>query len=201
MIRGRTGGDRAGTRRGPDHARANGPMTCRASRNLHARVMSAKPRLATLGAMTEAASREDRPVHKVLRALFRDHWPKLTDSDLDRVNGQVARLTTLLGEKYGYPRRRAERELLHFLDDSMRKVEQGALQTTCSDGSGTEMTRISVPGEKRGETVRNAGKGKERAQERPSRCSASSMTHRSSWRRCRGQARRAADRREGGGSS
>ncbi len=53
-------------------------------------------------------------MHKVLRTLFRDHWAKLTDADLDRVDGQVARLTALLGEKYGYPRRRAERELLQF---------------------------------------------------------------------------------------
>ena len=59
-------------------------------------------------------------MHKVLRALFKDQWPKLTDDDLDRANGQVARLTTLLEEKYGYPLRRAERELIRFLDDSMR---------------------------------------------------------------------------------
>ena len=101
-------------------------------------------------------------MHKVLRALFRDHWAKLTDAELDRVDGQVARLTTLLGEKYGYPRRRAERELLHFLDDSMRRVERGALQTTRSVGSGTQVTRISVSGEKRGEAMRNAGERKER---------------------------------------
>jgi hypothetical protein len=100
-------------------------------------------------------------VHKVLRALFRDHWAKLTDADLDRVDGQVARLTTLLGEKYGYPRRRAERELLRFLDDSMRRVERGAL-TARSGGSGTQVTRISVSGEKRGEAMGNAGERKER---------------------------------------
>jgi hypothetical protein len=101
-------------------------------------------------------------VHKVLRALFRDHWAKLTDADLDQVDGQVARLTTLLGEKYGYPRRRAERELLHFLDDSMRRVERGALQTDRSVGSGTQVTRISVSSEKRGDAMRNAGERKER---------------------------------------
>ena len=75
----------------------------------------------------------------------------------------MARLTTLLGEKYGYPRRRAERELLHFLDDSMRWVERGAVQTTGSGRSGTQVTRISVSGEKRGEAMRNAGERKERA--------------------------------------
>ena len=102
-------------------------------------------------------------MHKVLRALFKDQWAKLTDADLDRVDGQVARLTTLLGEKYGYPRRRAERELLHFLDDSMRRVERGALQPARSVGSGTQVTRISVSGEKRGEAMRNAGERKGRA--------------------------------------
>ena len=100
-------------------------------------------------------------MHKVLRALFRDHWAKLTDAELDRVDGQIGRLTTLLGEKYGYPRRRAERELLHFLDESMRRVQRGPLQTARSDGSGTQVPRISVSGEKRGEAMRNAGERKE----------------------------------------
>src|SRR4029453_10150089 len=102
-------------------------------------------------------------MHKVLRALFRDRWAKLTDADLDRVDGQVARLTTLLGEKYGYPRRRAERELLHFFDDTMRRVERGALQTARCGGSETQVTRISVSGEKRGEAIRKVRKRKERA--------------------------------------
>jgi uncharacterized protein YjbJ (UPF0337 family) len=102
-------------------------------------------------------------VHKVLRALFRDHWAKLTDADLDRVDGQVARLTALLWEKYGYPRRRAERELLHFLNDLMRTVSRGGgLQTARSGGSETQVTRISVPGEERGEAMRDAGERKER---------------------------------------
>ena len=102
-------------------------------------------------------------MHKVLRALFREHWAKLTDSELDGVDGQVARLTALLGEKYGYPRRRAERELLHFLDESMRTVNRGgALQPARSDGSGTQVMRISGLGEKRGEAMRNGGERKER---------------------------------------
>ena len=102
-------------------------------------------------------------MHKVLRTLFRDRWAKLTDADLDRVDGKVARLTTLLGEKYGYPRRRAERELLHFLDESMRRVKRGTLPTAGSDGSGMQVTRISLSDEKRGEAMRNAGERKERA--------------------------------------
>jgi hypothetical protein len=102
-------------------------------------------------------------VHKVLRALFRDHWAKLTDADLDRVDGQVARLTALLLEKYSYPRRRAERELLQFLDDAMRRVKRGALQAARSDGSGAQVTRIGGSAEKRGEAMCNAGERQERA--------------------------------------
>lgn len=102
-------------------------------------------------------------MHKVLRALFRNQWAKLTDAELDRVDGQVARLTALLGEKYGYPRRRAEREILHFLDDSMRRVERGPVETARSEGSGTQVTGISGAGEKLGEAMRNAGERKERA--------------------------------------
>ena len=102
-------------------------------------------------------------MHKVLRALFRDHWAKLTDDDLNRVDGQAGRLTTLLGEKYGYPRRRAERELLRFLDESMRKVERGVLHAARSDRSRAQVTRVSVSDEKRGEVVRDGGERKERA--------------------------------------
>ena len=102
-------------------------------------------------------------MHKVLRALFRDQWPKLTDDDLDRANGQVARLTTLLGEKYGYPLRRAERELIKFLDDSMRRVERGAFQTARSDRSAPQVTRIGASSDKRGEAMRDAGERKERS--------------------------------------
>jgi len=102
-------------------------------------------------------------VHRLLRALFRDHWAKLTDADLEGVDGQIARLTALLGEKYGYPRRRAERELLHFLDESMLRVQRGNLPTARSHGSGMQVPRIGVSGEKRGEAMRNAGEGKERA--------------------------------------
>jgi hypothetical protein len=44
----------------------------------------------------------------------------LTDGDLEAVDGEAARLLGLLQEKYGYARKRAERELLAFLDESLR---------------------------------------------------------------------------------
>jgi hypothetical protein len=101
-------------------------------------------------------------VHKVLRVLFRNRWPKLTEADLDRLDGRVARLMTLLGEKYGYPHQRAERELLEFLDDSMRKVDRGALSPGRVDGSGPQVARIGGAGKQGGEAMRDAGQGKER---------------------------------------
>ena len=96
-------------------------------------------------------------MHKVLRALFRDQWPKLTDDDLDRASGQVGRLTALLGEKYGYPPRRAERELIHFLDDSMRRIDQGAIGATRRARSAQEVVRVGRVGDKGGEATGRAG--------------------------------------------
>ena len=57
-------------------------------------------------------------MNKDLRGRLKAQWAKLTDDDLDRVDGQAARLLGLLQEKYGYAMRRAEHELLRFLDDS-----------------------------------------------------------------------------------
>jgi len=57
-------------------------------------------------------------VNKDLRTRLKAQWGKLTDDDLDRVDGQAARLLGLLREKYGYAMCRAEHELLRFLDDS-----------------------------------------------------------------------------------
>ena len=56
-------------------------------------------------------------MNKDLRTRLKAQWGKLTDDDLDRVDGQAARLLGLLQEKYGYAMRRAECELLRFLDD------------------------------------------------------------------------------------
>ena len=86
-------------------------------------------------------------MHKVLRALFRDRWPALTDDDLDRASGQVVRLTALLGEKYGYAAPRAERELIQFLDDSMRAIEQGPARTARADRAARSGPRIGRAGD------------------------------------------------------
>jgi uncharacterized protein YjbJ (UPF0337 family) len=47
---------------------------------------------------------------------LKQRWERLTDGDLERVDGQAGHLLALLEEKYGYGRHRAERELVAFLD-------------------------------------------------------------------------------------
>jgi uncharacterized protein YjbJ (UPF0337 family) len=52
---------------------------------------------------------------------LKERWARLTDGDLEAVDGQAARLLGLLQARYGYARPRAERELLAVLDEAMRE--------------------------------------------------------------------------------
>jgi len=60
-------------------------------------------------------------VNSELRRRLMRRWDKLTDGDLDQVDGEAPRLLALLREKYGYGQRAAERELLHVLDESVAR--------------------------------------------------------------------------------
>lgn len=71
-------------------------------------------------------------MHAQLRVLFRARWPRLTEVDLERANGQVPRLAALLQDKYGYGRRRAERELLDFFDELLGRVRRVGAAATAS---------------------------------------------------------------------
>jgi uncharacterized protein YjbJ (UPF0337 family) len=42
-------------------------------------------------------------------------WGKLTDDDVDQINGRVMELSGILQKKYGYRRDEAEREIDKFL--------------------------------------------------------------------------------------
>jgi hypothetical protein len=53
---------------------------------------------------------------EALRKRVKEHWARLSDGDLDFADGEAIRLLDILEERYGYTRRRAERELLRFLD-------------------------------------------------------------------------------------
>jgi len=54
---------------------------------------------------------------KQLKGKAQQQWGKLTDDDLDRVQGRREELVGIVQERYGYERSRAEREVSDFLDD------------------------------------------------------------------------------------
>lgn len=51
-----------------------------------------------------------------LKGKIRSQWGKLTDDELDQINGNSEQLVGLLQERYGYAKDRAQRELDSFLD-------------------------------------------------------------------------------------
>jgi hypothetical protein len=53
------------------------------------------------------------------------HWTQLSSDDLDRVDGQRDNLVYLLERRYGYARRRAEREVervVNEFEDKLRRA-------------------------------------------------------------------------------
>jgi len=54
---------------------------------------------------------------KQLRGRVKETWGKLTDDDLDRVDGRMDRLAGLLQAKYGYAREKAEEEVTRLFDE------------------------------------------------------------------------------------
>ena len=53
---------------------------------------------------------------KQLRGAIQERWGKLTDDDLDRIEGQSDQMVGLLQEKYGYAREKAQKEYKDFVD-------------------------------------------------------------------------------------
>ena len=43
-------------------------------------------------------------------------WGKLTNDDLDRIDGNTEKLAGLLQERYGYAREQADKEVRRFVD-------------------------------------------------------------------------------------
>jgi len=52
---------------------------------------------------------------KQLKGKAQTAWGKLTNDDLDQINGNAVTLVGRLQERYGYARERAEEELDRFL--------------------------------------------------------------------------------------
>lgn len=51
-----------------------------------------------------------------LKGLVKEQWGKLTDDDLDRIEGQAERLVGLLQQRYGYAKEKAEREYKRVME-------------------------------------------------------------------------------------
>lgn len=51
-----------------------------------------------------------------IKGQVKSQWGKLTDDEIDQVNGNFERMSGLLQEKYGKSREAAEREIKTWLD-------------------------------------------------------------------------------------
>jgi uncharacterized protein YjbJ (UPF0337 family) len=53
---------------------------------------------------------------KQFKGEIQKQWGKLTEDEIDQIEGQHQKLVGLLQERYGYTRERAERELDEFIE-------------------------------------------------------------------------------------
>jgi uncharacterized protein YjbJ (UPF0337 family) len=51
-----------------------------------------------------------------MKGKVKEQWGKLTDDDLDRIDGKSEQLLGLLQQRYGYAREQAEEEYKRFAD-------------------------------------------------------------------------------------
>jgi uncharacterized protein YjbJ (UPF0337 family) len=62
---------------------------------------------------------------KHFRNEINDHWTELSSDDLDQINGLRDNLVILLESRYGYARRRAEKEVERVVtefEDKLRRA-------------------------------------------------------------------------------
>ena len=62
---------------------------------------------------------------KHFRNEINDHWTELSSDDLDQINGRPDNLVILLESRYGYARRRAEKEVERVVtefEDKLRRA-------------------------------------------------------------------------------
>jgi uncharacterized protein YjbJ (UPF0337 family) len=60
---------------------------------------------------------------KQLRGEIQSFWGRLTNDDLDRIEGSTTKLAGKLQERYGYSRQEAEQAVADFFDGIQDKVE------------------------------------------------------------------------------
>lgn len=63
---------------------------------------------------------------KQVRGEIQSFWGKLTNDDLDRIEGSSTKLAGKLQERYGYSRQEAERAVADFFESIEDKVEESS---------------------------------------------------------------------------
>lgn len=56
---------------------------------------------------------------KQLKGKVKEKWGKLTDDEIDQVQGKSENLIGLLEEKYAFTRKKAEAEISEFLSENI----------------------------------------------------------------------------------
>jgi uncharacterized protein YjbJ (UPF0337 family) len=59
-----------------------------------------------------------------MKGKVKEQWGKLTDDDLDKIEGKSEQLLGLLQQRYGYARDKAEEEYKRFTERWSREFEQ-----------------------------------------------------------------------------
>ena len=59
---------------------------------------------------------------KQLRGEVKSWWGKLTDDDIDRIEGSTEKLAGMLQERYGYSRQEAEHSVADFLERLVDRI-------------------------------------------------------------------------------
>jgi uncharacterized protein YjbJ (UPF0337 family) len=60
---------------------------------------------------------------KQVRGEAQSWWGRLTNDDLDRVEGSIDKLTGILQQRYGYSKHEAQHEIANFLEQIEGKVK------------------------------------------------------------------------------
>ena len=64
-----------------------------------------------------------------IHGKVRERWSKITNDDLDRIEGHPDQLASLIQERYGYARDRAEQEVDTFLREMNDRLGDTARMT------------------------------------------------------------------------
>jgi uncharacterized protein YjbJ (UPF0337 family) len=68
----------------------------------------------------------NKHLHRLLRGEILTRWAELTSDDVEICAGDQSKLADLLQARYGYARRRAEKEVELFLGDFQNRLKLAA---------------------------------------------------------------------------